>query len=215
MLTLDLIKQRFMTKTVLTPNGCLNWTASKFKDGYGQFRHDASRPNVRAHRDAWELFQGPIPDGFQVLHRCDNPACVNVDHLFLGTHQDNVLDKVCKKRHRTVKGNISPNLTDIQIDEIRALGAVKTQKEIGLLYGISQAGVWKILHGKIRSTQTMVETGAGFTGKARNKLSSSQRGAVVSGRRAGLTQEVLAAQFGVNQTTISRILKGHNNGIAK
>jgi hypothetical protein len=74
---------------------CIEWKGRTDKDGYGTI---GSR---RAHRVAWEQTFGPIPDGLQVLHKCDNPPCCNPDHLFLGTRTDNMNDKVRKGRqHR-------------------------------------------------------------------------------------------------------------------
>lgn len=85
-------KERFSTKYEVAPNGCWEWTASKFPDGYGSF------DTRRAHREAYKLFVGPIDAGVHVLHRCDNPPCVNPDHLFLGSHKDNMVDKTVKGR---------------------------------------------------------------------------------------------------------------------
>ncbi len=78
------------------PRGCCLWTAGKFKNGYGAFWVNGQ--NHRAHRVAWEIANGPIPDGLGVLHQCDTPACQNVNHLFLGTNIDNTADKVAKGR---------------------------------------------------------------------------------------------------------------------
>ena len=68
-------------------------------DGYGRFCIGSEQhAHVRAHRFSWELANGPIPDGLNALHSCDNRPCVNPEHLFLGTHGDNVKDKVAKGR---------------------------------------------------------------------------------------------------------------------
>lgn len=86
--------------------GCWIWTASRFtkRGGYGQFHE---WPKVRyAHRVAWELTHGPIPDGMVVMHACDNPPCVNPQHLSLGTIADNAQDMVAKGR--SLKGARSP-----------------------------------------------------------------------------------------------------------
>ena len=70
---------------------CWNWPKPKGKDGYGFFRI-GSKVFV-AHRVSWELFNGPIPEGRLILHKCDNKWCVNPRHLYLGTHSDNMKDK--------------------------------------------------------------------------------------------------------------------------
>ena len=85
------------------PNECWPWTSPSQVRGYGRFwigsRSDGTRRPVVASRFAYEAEVGPIPDGMQVLHRCDNPPCCNPRHLFLGTHRDNVEDMVAKGRH--------------------------------------------------------------------------------------------------------------------
>jgi hypothetical protein len=78
---------------------CWEWGGARNTSGYGWFRFGPDRTPTGAHRVAYELSNGPIPDGLAVLHRCDNPPCVNPAHLFLGTNQDNVTDKVNKGRH--------------------------------------------------------------------------------------------------------------------
>ena len=79
-------------RKVQRDDGCWMWTAGRDGDGYGSYR------NKRAHRVAWQLTRGPIPDGLVVCHSCDNPACVRPDHLFLGTQQDNIQDMLRKGR---------------------------------------------------------------------------------------------------------------------
>ncbi len=89
---------RFLIQTsvIQKENGCIEWTRSKDGDGYGFIRF--SGVLHRTHRIAYELFVGEIPAGMCVLHKCDNPPCINVDHLFLGTHADNNRDKFNKGR---------------------------------------------------------------------------------------------------------------------
>lgn len=99
-------------------NGCWEWTASRTRDGYGKVK---SKQKVYAtHRLAYIFTHGSIPDGLCVLHKCDNPVCVNPEHLFLGTHSDNMQDCVRKGR----QGKRSPGPIKLSFDtaeEIRTL----------------------------------------------------------------------------------------------
>lgn len=82
---------------------CWLWTGGMDKDGYGQTHYCGK--NVRTHRVAWLLRNGVIPDAMVVMHTCDTPACINPDHLKLGTNQENTEDKMQKKRHRVASGD--------------------------------------------------------------------------------------------------------------
>lgn len=82
---------------------CWPWTAARDPKGYGTIRSDIGRANKFAHRAAWEVTNGAIPDGLLVCHRCDNPPCCNPAHLFLGTHADNMAD--CSAKGRTCRGD--------------------------------------------------------------------------------------------------------------
>lgn len=104
-------KQRFLSKVnQLGPipdhcpeiGRCWEWTASKKRNGYGQFT--LNYKNLHAQRASWILFRDDVPLGISVLHKCDNRACVNTDHLFLGTQKDNVRDMYAKSRNRAARG---------------------------------------------------------------------------------------------------------------
>jgi hypothetical protein len=104
------------------PSQCWPWRGSLNPAGYGQIQDyvgDRYRP-VLAHRVAWELVNGPIPDGLFACHKCDNPPCCNPGHLFLGTPLDNVQDMIAKQRQTRGRDRPHSKLTDDQIREIRA-----------------------------------------------------------------------------------------------
>ena len=89
---------RFWGKVKKRSSGCWEWQAGRDGSGYGLFWHPERKKNVGAHRVAYELANGVPPGNMFVLHSCDNPLCVNPDHLSLGTLQDNVDDMVAKNR---------------------------------------------------------------------------------------------------------------------
>ena len=79
------------------PDACFLWELAKDADGYGVVRRNGK--TQRAHRAAWEAIHGPIPPGMVLLHSCDTPACIKVEHLSVGTQADNVRDMVQKGRN--------------------------------------------------------------------------------------------------------------------
>lgn len=88
---------RFHAKYVPEPNtGCWLWEGATIRSGYG--RHNINGVQMGAHRASWIIHNGDIPDGMHVCHKCDTPPCVNPDHLFLGTHADNMRDMQAKER---------------------------------------------------------------------------------------------------------------------
>jgi len=89
--------ERFLEKTKRADSGCLEWLACRNTKGYGWFRFDGR--NQVAHRVAWMLEHGDIPEGLCICHTCDNRICVDVDHLFLGTVKDNNRDMFLKGRN--------------------------------------------------------------------------------------------------------------------
>lgn len=120
---------------------CWLWTGGKQNQGYGIFWLDGNRP-VRAHRVSYEFTKGPIPEGMCVLHSCDNPPCVNPDHLFLGTYQDNAVDAVRKLRLARGRTNALIKLSDDQVLEIRRLcGEGCSRSEVGRMFGVARTTV--------------------------------------------------------------------------
>lgn len=106
-------------------DGCWGWNGRCDKDGYGNlsaWTPDGKETTVRAHRVSYELHFGPIPDGIEVCHTCDNPPCSKPEHLFLGTHLANVADMVAKARRPDARGerNSQSTLTESDILLIRS-----------------------------------------------------------------------------------------------
>lgn len=129
--------ERFWDKVDATGE-CWVWTGARNHRGYGDFTIERGDHRL-AHRFAWEFENGPIPDGLFVLHSCDNPPCVRIEHLFLGSNHDNVTDMVAKGRNR--KGSSKPNasLNEELVTEIRQRysdGGV-TQRGLAAEYGVS------------------------------------------------------------------------------
>jgi hypothetical protein len=121
--------------------GCREWLKGRCSKGYGTIG-DRGRV-LSVHRVVWEIHNGPIPDGLFVLHECDNPPCGSIDHLFLGTNDDNMADMV-------QKGRFSRVMSDEVVLEIRRLYQVGDiyQRELAERFGISEANVWTALRGK-------------------------------------------------------------------
>lgn len=92
--------ERLLQRVVFGATECWHWAGPRNAFGYGRMT-SGGRLQV-AHRLCWEVFNGPVPDGLSVLHKCDNPSCINPDHLWLGTYSDNIRDAWAKGRH---KGN--------------------------------------------------------------------------------------------------------------
>ncbi len=97
MILSEKIIKRFERKHSVNLNGCWDWLGSKnIKMPYGRFR--VGKKGILAHRFSYTINVGKIPEGLCVLHKCDNPSCVNPEHLFLGTYLDNVRDCIKKGR---------------------------------------------------------------------------------------------------------------------
>lgn len=117
---------------------CWPWLGHCLPKGYGRLK--VQRRRILAHRYAWELTRGPIPEGLFVLHRCDNPPCCNPAHLFLGTKGENNTDRSKKGRSGDFAGEKHPSakLTERDVQELRRLrGGGLTYEELGRRFGIS------------------------------------------------------------------------------
>lgn len=125
------------------PNsGCALWLGSHNEKGYGQLWWD--NKNHKAHRLSWRARNGAVPSGMSVLHRCDNPACINPDHLFIGSQKDNLADMARKGRHGLAR------LVREDIPVIRRLVAEgRTLVEVAKRYNVTPETIGYIKNHKI------------------------------------------------------------------
>ena len=120
-------------------NGCLEWNATRVSGGYGRITYHGK--SWLAHRLAFELARGPIGDKC-VLHRCDNPSCVNVAHLFLGTPKENSEDR--NKKGRAAFGEKN-GLAKLSADDVREIRQdQRSDKEIASEYGVAPSCIWSV-----------------------------------------------------------------------
>ena len=146
--------QRFWSKVDRRgPDECWRWLGGHVPDGYGVFSvecPDGKWRSIKAHRYAWVLEHGSFPpDGLHVLHRCDTRDCVNAAHLFLGTNDDNVADRVSKGRSASQRGSRNPRakLTQEQVEAIRAEAGKTNTAVLAARYGVSRKTVQVVISG--------------------------------------------------------------------
>lgn len=133
----------------LMESECIETIKCKDRHGYGCFK--INKKNILEHRYIWEQSYGIIPKNMCVLHHCDNPACINIEHLFLGTHADNVADKVSKNRQAKGDNHGRSKLNEKTVIEI--LCKIQNKEfnsivEIAKKYKCSRFIISKIINGK-------------------------------------------------------------------
>jgi len=140
------LKQRLLDNVrVDEQTGCWDWLKFKDRNKYGHIKVLGKSELV--HRVAYQTLVGDIPSGMFVCHRCDNPSCLNPEHLFIGTNQDNIDDKVAKNRQSKIgqqKGSKHSlaKLTEKDIVDIRI--STLSQNKLALLYGMTQSSISQI-----------------------------------------------------------------------
>lgn len=134
---------RFEAKIYYAIDSCWYWTGCVCKFGYGRIR--VNGVSELSTRISYTLFKGGIPDGMYVCHRCDNPACVNPDHLFLGSQSDNMKDMMNKGR-RGYYGEENPRTKLKESDILTIRSGAFTVTELMTKYQMTYSGVWNIIH---------------------------------------------------------------------
>jgi len=148
------VRDRFLEKLPEDRGqGCLLWPGKPMKEGYGRMKIGQKRI-VLAHRLAWHFLHGEIPTGLCVLHACDNPPCVNPAHLFLGTRQDNIIDKIKKGRHMNCERGEKHQRSKLSDEQIQLIRSWRKDGEtlwfIADLFGVATSTVSKICRYKSR-----------------------------------------------------------------
>lgn len=148
-------RARFWSK-VAPPNkrGCMEWQGAKRDHGYCQFSL-YGKPE-KAHRAAWRLLYGKIPEGMCVLHKCDNPSCCAPYHLYIGTQQDNMMDMKRRGRRKGKYGGgygeSHPNakLTNMQVSQIRIeyVTRIVSCRKLAKKYGVSAGTISNIINNR-------------------------------------------------------------------
>jgi hypothetical protein len=142
---------RFKRQYQVANNGCWVWISSLDPDGYGYFKGEMlGVKHKRAHRFSWSFHnESQIPAGMSVLHKCDNPCCVNPDHLRIGTQAENIHDRESRGRGADMRGHRGPRakLTEYNVLEIKSLLESLTDSELAAKFNVARTTISNIKHG--------------------------------------------------------------------
>jgi uncharacterized protein YerC len=184
--------------------GCIVFSGYKSRDGYGQVRYNKNME--LAHRASYQIAFGKIPDGSYVCHHCDNPACINPLHIYAGSQQDNMNDKVSRRRQSKGEHRPCSRLTERQIVKIRI--DVREYKLIAADYKISVGRVSEIKTGKAWGHISSESVIRGRAVGERHPLSKINDEIAIMIRRDTRTSLAIAKQYGVSESAVSRIKRG-------
>ena len=185
-------------------SGCWLWTGASHRRGYGAIKH--ANQQWKAHRLSWLLAKGENPGNLLVCHKCDNPRCVNPDHLFLGTNKDNMKD--CVSKRRNCFGSKHPSAKLTEADVIAIYEDPRSQPAISASYGIPQAAVSRIKLAKSWTHVTRTPKVSMARIGDRNHCCKISDSDVLVIRESREPLKVLASRYGVSESAISTIRRG-------
>ncbi len=194
-------------------NGCWKWTGNVSHYGYGRICYDSKA--YFAHRVSYELFKGKIDDGLYVCHACDNPQCVNPDHLFLGDQKANMADCKAKGRYHHGERTGGAKLTDAVVTKIIEHGKNKTysHSKLGEMFGVSRSEIGSILAGQRwlhlpGSRERLLSAKASREALGhRLKVTKAEIKAMTKLKVAGYGPTEIGSFFNVTRSCVHRILK--------
>jgi hypothetical protein len=192
----------------ITASGCWEWFRGRDSWGYGVVRHDLK--SEHASRVSYRVYRGPIPGGMLVRHKCDNPPCVNPDHLELGTDWDNRQDS--KKRDRPHK---RPGISIATAQAVgRAVMLGETTSSIVRRLGVNNETVSRIRYGKTWSRTTGLPRDLGI--HRWQKLSDFDVRAIrVMAQNHEFSHDTIGRVFGVSQVMVSKIVRGEQRSVSR
>lgn len=178
---------------------CWRWIGSVSTDGYGLW---SAYGQKTAHRASYVMNRGQIPTGLHVLHKCDEPSCVNPSHLFLGTHQDNMADLRAKGRAYGARGELNSGAKISEAEAMQIIRDARPATTIAVQYGITRETVDLIRNGRTWKHLFSEQLKAKRLAQSRKTLNDLERMAILVDLR---TQAVIAAQYGISQSLVSSI----------
>jgi len=192
------IAERFSNKFVRgSLDECWPWIGATVPGGYGILGGERGSPHVYAHRFSYQHHVGPIPDGMRVLHDCDNPPCVNPGHLFLGTHEDNMVDMERKGRARVLSAK--------QVKRVVAMhNSGSSMRSIGEKLGVDRMTIDRAIKNAGKGDYGSDVVVSAPVGKY-VRLTPAQRAKIVVLLRKDEPILRIASQFGVDRKTVRNI----------
>lgn len=218
-----LIKERMKGKYIVNQStGCWEWQLSKAGKGYGQLRiRSLGEYGPYAHRLSYIAYKGEIPKGMFVCHTCDNPGCVNPDHLFLGTSADNLRDMKKKDRHLKGERNARSVLTEQQVEMVHHLNSSGISvQNIARALNVAPAVIHRILDGRLwehvfvnlHGQEALEQKGVELRQRQkayRDRIPSDlEVHKMFDLQEQGFPQRKIGEQTGHSQATVSRYLSG-------